>query len=163
MINRITALFLCVLFFAGCETSSELSATTKSDANANITSNTTNDISSSNASGGVHHSKTIVNFDFDSAILSDTAKIALSEEADHLKSNPSFMITIEGHCDERGTREYNLGLGERRASAARDFLVAKGINPSRIRTISYGKERPLVIGSNENAWAMNRRAVVVAK
>ncbi len=72
-------------------------------------------------------------------------------------------MTIEGHCDERGTREYNLALGERRANAAKNYLVALGIDPNRIRTISYGKERPAVIGSNEAAWAQNRRAVTVVR
>jgi peptidoglycan-associated lipoprotein len=70
-------------------------------------------------------------------------------------------VTVEGHCDERGTREYNLALGERRATAVRNALVALGISPNRIKTISYGKERPAVLGSNEAAWAQNRRGVTV--
>ncbi len=70
-------------------------------------------------------------------------------------------MAIEGHADERGTREYNLALGERRANAAKDYLLALGINPNRVSTISYGKERPTVAGSNETAWAQNRRAVTV--
>jgi peptidoglycan-associated lipoprotein len=70
-------------------------------------------------------------------------------------------ITIEGHCDERGTREYNLALGERRANAAKDYLISLGVNPGRVKTISYGKERPVAMGSNEAAWAQNRRAVTV--
>ncbi|MEE8224064.1 MAG: OmpA family protein, partial [Alphaproteobacteria bacterium] len=69
------------------------------------------------------------------------------------------VISVEGHCDERGTREYNLALGERRANSAKNYLVALGVNPKRIRTISYGKERPAVAGSNDAAWAQNRRAV----
>ena len=72
-----------------------------------------------------------------------------------------MTISIEGHCDERGTREYNLALGERRANAAKDYLVQLGINPSRIKTISYGKERPVALGSSEGAWAQNRRSVTV--
>jgi peptidoglycan-associated lipoprotein len=71
------------------------------------------------------------------------------------------MVVIEGHADERGTREYNLALGDRRATAVRDFLVAKGINAARVRTVSYGKERPSVAGSTEDAWAKNRRAETV--
>jgi len=70
-------------------------------------------------------------------------------------------VTIEGHCDERGTREYNLALGERRANAAKNYLATLGIDPSRISTISYGKERPVAMGSDESAWAQNRRAVTV--
>ena len=72
-----------------------------------------------------------------------------------------MVVTIEGHCDERGTREYNLALGERRASAARDYLIANGINAARLRTVSYGKERPAVVGSTETAWSKNRRAATV--
>ncbi len=68
-------------------------------------------------------------------------------------------MTIEGHCDERGTREYNLALGERRASAAKDYLIALGVDASRVSTISYGKERPVAFGSNDEAWAQNRRGV----
>lgn len=100
-------------------------------------------------------------FAFDSYALTSAARSVLNRQAERLASNPRVRITIEGHCDERGTREYNLALGESRASAVRDYLVARGINSSRIRTISYGKERPAVIGSNENAWRYNRRAVVV--
>jgi peptidoglycan-associated lipoprotein len=77
-----------------------------------------------------------------------------------LKSG-SIPVTIEGHADERGTREYNLALGERRATAVKDYLVALGISPSRVRTLSYGEERPAVVGSSEAAWAKNRRAVTV--
>ena len=72
-----------------------------------------------------------------------------------------MTIEIQGHCDERGTRDYNLGLGERRANAAKDHLVALGVNPNRLKTISYGKERPVALGANEAAWSQNRRAVSV--
>ncbi|HCI19260.1 MAG TPA: peptidoglycan-associated lipoprotein, partial [Alphaproteobacteria bacterium] len=78
-----------------------------------------------------------------------------------LNGNPSLTVTIEGHCDERGTREYNLALGERRAAAARDYLLAQGVDPARIKVISYGKERPAMAGSNEESWAKNRRAATV--
>ncbi len=74
---------------------------------------------------------------------------------------PNIRITIEGHCDERGTREYNLALGDRRANAAKNYLAGKGINASRMSTISYGKERPAAMGSDESSWAQNRRAVTV--
>lgn len=82
-------------------------------------------------------------------------------QAAFLNANPALTVTIEGHCDERGTREYNLALGERRATAARDFLLAQGVDAARIRTISYGKERPAVSGSNNASWAKNRRAATV--
>ena len=82
-------------------------------------------------------------------------------QAGFLKSNPALTVTIEGHCDERGTREYNLALGERRAAAARDYLLAQGVNQARIRVISYGKERPMASGSTETSWSKNRRAATV--
>jgi len=85
----------------------------------------------------------------------------LQRQAEWLKRYPNVTVTIEGHADERGTREYNLALGERRAQAARNVIVALGISPSRISTISYGKERPAVPGSTEEAYAQNRRAVTV--
>ena len=72
-----------------------------------------------------------------------------------------MRITIEGHCDERGTREYNLALGDRRANAAKNYLAARGISPSQISTISYGKERPVALGSDDSSWAQNRRAVTI--
>jgi peptidoglycan-associated lipoprotein len=78
-----------------------------------------------------------------------------------MQTYPSVTLSIEGHCDERGTREYNLALGERRASSVNDYLVALGIEPSRLSTISFGKERPAVLGSNESSWAQNRRGVLV--
>jgi peptidoglycan-associated lipoprotein len=102
-----------------------------------------------------------VYFAFDSAALNPRAQQTLSRQAAFLKVNPSIKITIEGHCDERGTREYNLALGERRASASRDFLLAQGIDAARVRIVSYGKERPVVEGSNEAAWAKNRRSATM--
>ncbi len=98
-----------------------------------------------------------VYFDFDKYNLVDSAKRALDLNAAILKGNPGVMIRIEGHCDERGTVEYNLALGERRAKSCRDYLTGLGIDGKRLEIISYGKERPAVMGSNEGAWAKNRR------
>src|SRR6201997_1344339 len=100
-------------------------------------------------------------FAFDRADISPEARQILVRQADWLRRYPNVTVTIEGHCDERGTREYNLALGERRAQAAKNVLVALGIPASRISTISYGKERPAVPGSTEDAYAQNRRAVTV--
>ena len=100
-----------------------------------------------------------VYFDYDQSSLTSEAQATLDRQAAFLKASPSFRLVIEGHCDERGTREYNLALGDRRASAVRDYLVAKGINASRLSTISYGKERPSVGGSNDTSYALNRRSV----
>jgi peptidoglycan-associated lipoprotein len=100
-------------------------------------------------------------FSFNESNLSSEAQATLDRQAAWLKKYSAAKITLEGHADERGTREYNLALGERRATAAKNYLVAAGIPASRINTISYGKERPAVVGSNEAAWAQNRRAVTV--
>ena len=100
-----------------------------------------------------------VYFGYDESTLSAEAQATLDRQAAFLKANPTIRIVIEGHCDERGTREYNLALGDRRASAARDYLVAKGVNASRLTTISYGKERPAVGGSNDTSYALNRRSM----
>jgi peptidoglycan-associated lipoprotein len=103
-----------------------------------------------------------VNFAFDSAVLDATAQAILKDKAAYLKSN-SAATTIEGHCDERGTVAYNVALGERRAEAAKAFLVNLGVPAAKMTTISYGKEKPLDPGHNEQAWAKNRRAHFVLK
>jgi peptidoglycan-associated lipoprotein len=100
-------------------------------------------------------------FDSDSSSLTGTARDTLDKQNQWLRQFANQRIVIEGHCDERGTREYNLALGERRAQAARDYLVNQGVQTGRITTISYGKERPVAVGSNEQSWAQNRRAVTV--
>jgi peptidoglycan-associated lipoprotein len=97
-------------------------------------------------------------FDLDSYTLRDDARAALDANARKLRENANVNVTIEGHCDERGTSEYNQALGERRAQAASDYLVAAGIPQSRLRVVSYGKERPFDTGHDESAWAKNRRA-----
>jgi peptidoglycan-associated lipoprotein len=102
-------------------------------------------------------------FDFDKSTIRPDAKKSLDENVKWLKANPQAALLIEGHCDERGTREYNLGLGQRRAKAAKDYLVSAGINAKRIKTISYGKERPFVQGHDESAWKWNRRAQFVVQ
>ena len=100
-------------------------------------------------------------FDYDSATLDSSAKILLDAQSRFLRANTDLNFIIEGHCDERGTREYNLALGEQRATAVRDYLVIQGIDPDRIKVISYGKEKPAVVGSNTMAWSKNRRAVTI--
>ena len=97
-------------------------------------------------------------FDFDSYSLSSEARGTLEANANELKRVTTGNVTIEGHCDERGTKAYNLALGEKRANAAKEFLVAAGVNGSRINTVSYGKERPFDDGHDDSAWAKNRRA-----
>lgn len=104
-----------------------------------------------------------IHFEFDSAQLTDTAKALLREKAAWLKANPGTSIVIEGHCDERGTTEYNLALGERRAAAAKQYLQDLGVGAYRMTTVSYGEERPLDPGQNEAAYSKNRRAQFVLK
>ncbi len=102
-------------------------------------------------------------FDFDSSALSQEAKHTLLRKDYWMKNNTGASVTIEGHCDERGTNEYNLALGERRAVVAKNYLVNLGINKSKIDTISYGEERPVDSGHDEAAWGKNRRAHFVIK
>ena len=103
-------------------------------------------------------SQRIVYFDFDSSTVREDALPIIKAHADYLASNSGVNITLEGHCDERGTREYNIALGERRADAVRRLLIANGVSSNQIRPISYGEERPAMLGHNESAWSANRRA-----
>jgi peptidoglycan-associated lipoprotein len=100
-------------------------------------------------------------FEEDHSDLSGTAQATLTKQAQWLRTYPAFTVTIEGHADERGTREYNIALGARRAQATRDYLVSQGIPTQRMRTISYGKERPVAVCNDASCWTQNRRAVTV--
>lgn len=100
-------------------------------------------------------------FETDAYNVDGEDRSTLDSQAQWLMANPGVSITIEGHCDERGTREYNLALGERRANSVKNYLASRGVPASRMTTISWGKERPVAQGSDENAWAQNRRAVTV--
>ena len=102
-----------------------------------------------------------IHFAFDSAVLSDQAQEILNSKADYLRTNSGVKVTVEGHCDERGTNSYNIALGERRAESVKNFLVDLGINTNRLNTTSYGEERPIAMGQKEASWAMNRRAQFV--
>ena len=183
MIKRLLTICAATFLLAACETASidsnevvgsSSAASTGSDAAASASSNISD--SSTSASSGASASTSAdsdmqtpdemlakvgstVYFGYDQSTLTAEAQATLDSQAAFLKANPTIRIGIEGHCDERGTREYNLALGDRRASAARDYLVAKGVNASRLTTISYGKERPAVGGSNDTSYALNRRAM----
>lgn len=163
MISRIlSVLFLCVLV-VGCETPS-----TDNSNGANGSGNgSAGGIGSENqAVGGGELAAGIsdtVYFGYNSSSLTSEATTVLSKQAQYLKENSSIQVVVEGHCDERGTREYNLALGERRANATKQFLVNAGVPANRVSTISYGKERPVATGSDEQSWALNRRTVTVAK
>lgn len=163
-----SALFLVgALFLAGCSSSSQSGGDSDpiTGADGEITdqglSLELNGSSDNMSAGGL----STVYFGFDSSSLSDAARSILDANASFLKTNSAVQVQVEGHADERGGVQYNLALGERRANAVRDYLVAMGVDSSRITTISYGKERPLDLGHDEAAWARNRRAnfVVTAK
>lgn len=104
-----------------------------------------------------------VYFDFDKSIVKPDGLPAIGNWADYLNAHPAERVRIEGNCDERGTREYNIGLGERRANAVAKALEAKGVSPFQLELISYGKERPVALGHDETSWARNRRADLVRK
>ena len=187
MFKPLLTLFAATFFLAACETASTITeeaagssagttAETSSTASSSSSSSSTTSSSSSSTASAASNADNsaleaaraemmsigdTVLFGYDSSQLSADAMATLDAQAALLNAKPSFRVKIEGHADERGTREYNLALGERRASAARDYLVAKGVDGSRIRIVSYGKERPAVVGSNEDAWAKNRRSVTV--
>ena len=161
-----------VLFVAACATTPKDSA----DSSGSGSSSSGSDVSSEEGtitetvgSGIVSGSQEdlIVNvgdrvfFGYDSSDLDSDALELLQDQVAWLKQNSDVTVTIEGHCDERGTREYNLALGEKRAQAVKNYLIGLGINPDRVSTISYGKERPAVVGSNDGAWAQNRRSVTL--
>ena len=166
MFQRILAIVAATFLLAACETASQVSGDSASTSASNTASSSSASTASSSAADKTPAEKLAqvgdtVNFGFDSAELTVSARSTLNRQAAFLSLNPDLMIVIEGHADERGTREYNLALGDRRATAVRDYLVAKGINSARVRTVSYGKERPAVAGSEEAAWAKNRRAATV--
>ncbi len=99
-----------------------------------------------------------IRFEFDKSSITEEARATLEQNAEIIKENPDVIVQIEGHCDERGTNEYNIALGQRRASATRDYLIELGVLAGRLATISYGEERPIDAAHNDEAWAKNRRA-----
>ena len=165
MFQRIFAIVAATFLLAACETASQVSGDSASTSASNSASSSAASSSSAKAektpAEKLAQVGDTVNFDFDSAELTVSARSTLNRQSAFLSVNPGLMIVIEGHADERGTREYNLALGDRRATAVRDYLVAKGIDSARVRTVSYGKERPTASGSDEGAWAKNRRAATV--
>ena len=163
MFQRILAIVAATFLFAACETASEIggdSASTSSASSASSASSSSTAAAKTEADKLAEVGNTVY-FDFDSSELSDNAQMTLNRQAAFLNVNPTLVIVVEGHADERGTREYNLALGDRRATAVRDYLLAKGLNSARVRTVSYGKERPAVEGSTEAAWVRNRRSATV--
>lgn len=158
---KVLGLMAALLLAAGC-TEPTQDTTTSTDTGATTPQPTSGIVPGSQEDLVVNVGDRIF-FDFDKSDLRPDAIDTLNRQSDWLKQYPSVTVTLEGHCDERGTREYNLALGERRASSAKQYLESMGIGGSRLDTISYGKERPAVLGSNEAAWAQNRRTVMVVK
>ncbi len=161
-----------VFFVAACATKPKDSADSSGSGSTSSSSDVSSEegtITETDGSGIVSGSQEdlIVNvgdrvfFGYDSSDLDSDALELLQDQVAWLKQNSDVSVTIEGHCDERGTREYNLALGEKRAQAVKNYLIGLGINPDRVSTISYGKERPAVVGSNDGAWAQNRRSVTI--
>ena len=168
MVNKLIAMIGMVLLLASCETASQKavsgSASSASGASKAVEKTAKTSSSLFTKAADTPSQKLIsvgdrVLFDYDSAELSSDAKLILDKQSRFLRANSDLTFTIEGHCDERGTREYNLALGDQRATAVRDYLVIEGISPDRLRVISYGKEKPAVVGSSDMAWSKNRRAV----
>ena len=169
MIIKLLASALLVFFLAACSTTPKDTA----DSSGSGSTSTSSDVSSSaetTESASIEpgsQEDLIVNvgdrvfFNYDSAELDNDAQELLQDQVAWLKQYSDVSVIIEGHCDERGTREYNLALGEKRAQSVKNYIINLGISADRVSTISYGKERPAVVGSNDGAWAQNRRSVTI--
>ena len=169
MIIKLLASALLVFFLAACSTTPKDTA----DSSGSGSTSTSSDVSSSaetTESASIEpgsQEDLIVNvgdrvfFNYDSSELDTDAQELLQDQVAWLKQYSDVSVIIEGHCDERGTREYNLALGEKRAQSVKNYLINLGISADRVSTISYGKERPAVVGSNDGAWAQNRRSVTI--
>ena len=153
--NFLSLLLVGLLFVSGCETIGGASSSSDSPSyeygdskQANLQAYLQNEIGDR------------VYFDTDKYNISSAAAFVLESQANWLKSTPGFQLIVEGHCDERGTREYNLALGEQRAKTVAELLVINGVSSNKITTVSYGEEKPAMPGSNESSWSKNRRALV---
>ncbi len=162
---RILSVFAAAALLAACETAPDSSATSAGEgvSTTNQPSSTSSTLSESSPEWFAVNVGDRVFFGFDKYDLSGEARRTLELQSAWLRKYPQYKVFVEGHADERGTREYNLALGERRANSVRDYLVALGIDPSRVETISYGKERPVALGHDEESWAKNRRSVSVIR
>ncbi|BDW96503.1 peptidoglycan-associated lipoprotein [Thalassospira tepidiphila] len=161
---RILSVFAAAALLAACETAPDSTATTGGDgASTSSSASTSTSLAESSPEWFAVNVGDRVFFGFDKYDLAGEARRTLELQAAWLKKYPQYKVVVEGHADERGTREYNLALGERRANSVKDYLIALGIDPSRIETISYGKERPVALGHDEESWGKNRRSVSVIR
>ena len=173
MIIKLLASATLVFFLAACSTTpkdtADSSGSGSSSSSSDVSSTSSTETSSADSASIEPGSQEdlIVNvgdrvfFNYDSSELDSDAQELLQDQVAWLKQYSDVSVIIEGHCDERGTREYNLALGEKRAQAVKNYLISLGISSDRVSTISYGKERPAVVGSNDGAWAQNRRSVTI--
>lgn len=161
--------FAAAMLLAACSTPSEEGASTSGSGSSGSTTTSSSDTQSGAIPGpaaGTQEELTVevgdrIFFDYDQYNIRADQRGTVEALAAWLDSNPAATLTVEGHADERGTREYNLALGERRANSVRDYLIALGTNPGRLSVVSFGEERPAVLGSNDSAWAQNRRSAFV--
>ena len=174
-IFHLSVVLLLSVVLMGCALNKKKSSAEVEDSSVNLQADATSSGLSSDDSGSAQVLVTsdntldlddplgtrVIYFEFDSNALTPEAQRIVEAHAEYLAGNPGMAVVLEGHADERGTREYNLALGERRANAVRESLISLGVAPGRIETISYGKERPAVLGSNKSAWAQNRRGVTL--
>lgn len=172
-LNSLLLLIFSLAFLAACEgttgTTKDDSSITGSGSGASSSDSATTSAAGSGSAWAGHPldnpdsllAKRTVYFDFDESVILDQDRPILEAHAQYLSQNPGAAVTLEGHTDERGTREYNLALGERRSIAVRQFMSLLGASGQQMRTLSYGEERPAATGHNEEAWALNRRVVIV--
>jgi peptidoglycan-associated lipoprotein len=158
---KVIGVFAAALLLAGCHKSETTASQTDGEANGAVGGMGGGAATPGSEQDLVQNVGDRVFFDLNKSDLSAEARQTLDRQAAWLKRYPSVRVTVEGHADERGTREYNMALGARRANAARAYLVALGVGGDRIQTVSYGAERPAVLGTGEAVWAQNRRAVTV--
>lgn len=177
---KIFGLFTALLFVAACQTAPEESAEATGEGAATTTTQPSQPSPTATAPAQpqvaaqvapgprpgsqedlVYNVGDRIFFDFDKFDIKPAARETLKNQAAWLRKYPQVTVTIEGHCDERGTREYNLALGERRAQAVKDYLISLGVDSVRVATISYGKERPVALGHTEAAWSQNRKGITV--
>ena len=160
MMVRLMSTFAAVVLLAGCASAPEKEVISTDTSSAPTAP-------SGPAADSTDYFKQVVGntviFDLDQYTLTTSSQRILKSQAAWLSQNPGRSVVVEGHCDERGTREYNLGLGDRRANSVKGYLVSLGVAPSRVRTVSYGKERPLCVASNESCWSKNRRGISAVK
>jgi peptidoglycan-associated lipoprotein len=160
-LRSLSVLAAAVLLLAACKQSPDTSANTSGATNSTGVTAPASGVTKGSREDFIQNVGDRVYFDFNRSDIKPEGQTVLQRQAAWLMQYPNVTVTVEGHCDERGTREYNLALGNRRANAAKSALVAAGVPANRVQTVSYGKDRPVVVGSTEQAWAQNRVDITV--